>query len=83
MVGVPTWTRAFAAVSQLGGSLDSGVAVSPDGSVVAVLTATSAHVLDGSGADRFTVTGLFGRVLAAHGRIATFMTPSRWFANSS
>lgn len=56
--GTVAWTRTFAGVDVGGQSLDSAIATSPDGTVVAVLTADGVHVVDGGGVDRFIVTAL-------------------------
>jgi hypothetical protein len=56
--GAPTWTRTFAAVGVAHLSMESSVAASPDGTVIAVLTSDGAHVVDDHGDDRFVATGL-------------------------
>ena len=56
--GTMVWTRNFAGAPVRGGSLNSSVAASPDGTVIAVFTGDGVHVVDGSGVDRFTITGV-------------------------
>jgi len=56
--GALAWTRTFTGAAVGGGSLNSSVATSPDGTVIAVLTADGVHVVNGSGVDRFTITSL-------------------------
>ncbi|HEX7841865.1 MAG TPA: hypothetical protein VF469_30555, partial [Kofleriaceae bacterium] len=70
--GAILWTRAIAVAPHLGQSFQSTVAVSPDGSVIAAHTTDGAHVVDGSGADRFTRTGLTadGLAVAPDGTVA-------------
>ncbi len=52
------WTRTFTRAPVHRYSLHGSLAAAPDGTVVAVLTSDGVHALDGSGADRFTITGI-------------------------
>lgn len=54
--GAPAWTRAITGAFH--GAMNSPIAASPDGTVVAVLTADGVHAVDGSGSDLFTIAGL-------------------------
>ena len=57
--GAVAWTRAITGVTANPDHYyNSTIAASPDGTVIAVLTADGVHVVDGSGSDRFTITGL-------------------------
>jgi hypothetical protein len=62
--GALAWTRTFATARNNEQLLDSKVATSPDGSVIAVMTDDGAHVVDGTGADRFVVTGWFAESIS-------------------
>ncbi len=56
--GAMMWTRAFTGAPVGGGSLHGSLATSPDGTVIAVLTADGVHAVDGNGVDRFTISGV-------------------------
>jgi hypothetical protein len=56
--GTVRWTKAFALAGSFSQSVESNVQVSPDGTVVAAHITGGAHVLNGSGTDRFTVSNL-------------------------
>lgn len=64
--GAVLWQRAFSDLQQqLELSAQSMVATSADGTVIAALTPNGAHVLDGGGADRATITSVrFGLAIA-------------------
>ncbi len=74
--GAVTWSASITGgkLSASYESIESAVAASPDGTVIAVLVPGSgAHVVDGSGADRFTVTGIstaHGVAVAPDGTVA-------------
>jgi hypothetical protein len=70
--GAMRWTRAITVAPMVSSALQSTIAVSPDGTVVAAHTADGAHVMNGSGVDRFTVTGLTsdGMAVASDGTLA-------------
>lgn len=54
--GLLVWTASVSAKVEEFAN-DPAIAVSPDGSVIAVLTTGGMRVLDGAGADRFEITG--------------------------
>lgn len=56
--GALMWTRSFPVAPRNSFSFASTLSVSPDGTVIGVLTTDGVHVVDGSGVDRFTITGV-------------------------
>jgi hypothetical protein len=56
--GKSRWSRAITVAPWPKNSFQSKISVSPDGTVIAAHTSDGAHVVDGSGNDRFTATGL-------------------------
>jgi hypothetical protein len=71
--GAMRWTHAVTVAKNPHLSIQSTIAVSPDGTVVAAHTSDGAAVLDGgTGADRFTITGLTsdGMAVAPDGTVA-------------
>ena len=56
--GAALWTRSFPVAARNSFSFASTLSVSPDGTVIGVMTDDGVHVVDGSGVDRFTITGV-------------------------